>query len=228
MMTRIGASTPPVYKASVKIAQAPPQPEDLEQPPGLAGRTTESLPPKPTSGGTMSPSNGVPRTTIEQTTDRTINDGGGNPILEESSSRTTSINRTPPTADLKIKRTRIDNRTNGTSQETTALGAKVSITGTSGSASVDLSDSNTVVDHIPVNTAIGRTDGNTCKLTQKTADGKVIKFEAKKPEGGVCIEGQVPLTPNNHIKDGDTTVFTQQSPHTPAGVTIEYKQIPKQ
>jgi hypothetical protein len=214
-------------KPPVKIAQAPPPPEELEQPSDLQGTTAEIVPSTTPSERETPSSSQMPSTTIEENTDRTLSDGNGNPILEESSSRNTTINRTPPTADLKIKRTRVYDLTTGKSNATTTIGVKASTTGESGSASVDLSDAKTVIDNIPVNTAIGRTDGNTCKLTQKTAGGKVKKFEALKPEGGACIEGELRLTPSNHIEDGDTTLFTQQREGLPTGVTIEYKQIPK-
>ena len=86
---------------------------------------------------------------------------------------------------------------------------------------------------MPPNTAIGREDGNTCKLTVKRNDGIVQKFEAPKPKGSSCIVNKggevIPLTDKNSIYDSEdgTLIVTQTTTSIPAGVSIEYEQISK-
>jgi hypothetical protein len=228
MMSSPVGTRPIVYTPPVRTAQVPSSTEEATEPQPPSTEASGLQGTKPPSEGSSPTSSRIPSTTIEENTERTFSDGNGDPILSESSSRNTTINRTPPTLDLKLRRTSVYDNTTGRSNVTTEVGVKASTTGEGGSASVDLSDKTTVIDNIPVNTAIGRTDGHTCKLTQRTADGQVKKFEAPKPEDGNCIQGAVPLTPSNHIQDEKTKtiIVTQQREGLPTGVTIEYNQIP--
>jgi hypothetical protein len=235
MMSRIASPPPRTFiKPPVKIAQAPPPPEELEQPSDLQGTTAEILTPPTSSEGSIPPSSQIPSTTIEENTDRTLSDGNGNPILEESSSRNTIINRQQPTVDFTLRRSRTINNVSGEKTKIIEVGVKGSMTGSRGSASIDLSDKTTVigkveVDDLPKNTAIGFIQGDTCKITKKGKNGAITRFEAPKVTNGTCIEGSLTLTDNNHIVDEatETAVFTQPREGLPAGVTIEYKQIPK-
>jgi hypothetical protein len=153
--------------------------------------------------------------------------------LNRTGSELTTINRQLPTLDLKLHRTRTFNHVTGEKTETTEIGAKGSMSGEGGSASIDLSDRTTVtgkveVDDLPKNTAIGFKQGNTCKITKKGKDGAITRYEAPKDTDGNCIAGSLTLNNSNYIEDKatKTAVFTQPREGLPAGVTIEYTQIP--
>jgi len=241
MISMIGANTPYVYNKAVKLASA--------ATPAEGGNTTTQEAATPVVTTTVTPAvnsasvlgttpiTPTPINSIQTNTTNTVTGATGNTLVNSNTSELTTINRQQPTLDLKLHRTTINNRVTGQKTQTTEFGVKGSMSGEGGSASIDLSDKTTdiskiEIDDLPTNVALGRKLVNGCKLVKRGKDGAVTKYEAPKDIDGNCIEGSLILNNSNYVEDEDkktgvkTATFTQPREKLPAGVTIEYTQIP--
>jgi len=232
MISTIGYNTPSYnygntndYSRGVRLTQGvPTNPADPNQIPTNNPNQNPSDPNQiPTNNPNQNPSdpNQIPTNNPNQNPSDPTNPAG--PNYNIPSSVRFDVN-------LSYERTTRINHIENSRETKTVVNGTATLNSDSGTLSAkykDTTEESGEIEKMPKNTAIGRQDGNTCKLTVKRSDGIVQKFEAPKQKDSSCIVnpgGKVmTLTDENSIYDSEDGTFTV----TQTGVSIEYKQISK-